>query len=383
LLSKSLYLLFMLFSEIVGQEEVKGRLFKMVSEQRIPHALLFSGPEGSGNLAAALAFSQLLLCKDKKVNEVCGVCPSCLKNNKLMHPDVHFVFPIAKSKHVKTSQDLIAEFREAFLQNPYLSLNDWFNEISAENKQPIIPVDESANILKQLSYTSYEGSYKIMIIWQPERMNTEAANKLLKILEEPPDQTLFLLVSNSPEQLLPTIISRVQQIPFYKVDEKDMIPVLVSTFGVNEEAAKQAALLSDGNYNEAKKILANNEDQVSFLQHFQSFMRLALKFDCEKALQWIDHNAETGREKQKQFLHYSLEIFRDSLMFNYGKRDLIRLSGNEKQFLEKFAPFVNQKNYERLVEEFNGSYYYIERNANPKILFMDLLLKTNELINLR
>lgn len=373
----------MLFKEIVGQPEVKHRLLKMLRDNRMPHALMFSGPEGCGNLAAAVAFSQLLLCTNKQQDDACGICPACLKASKLVHPDIHFVYPIAKSKSVKTSLDVITEFREAFLQNPYLSLNDWFNELSAENKQPIIPVDESASILKQLSYTSYEGSYKIMIIWQPEKMNTEAANKLLKILEEPPEQTLFILVSSAPDQLLPTIISRVQQIPFYKIDEKDIISALVKQFGISEEAARQAALLSDGSFNEAKHILSNQDEQVSFLQHFQNFMRLALKFDCEKALKWIDTNAEAGREQQKQFIQYSLEIFRDSLMFNFGQRDLIRLSGNEKSFLEKFAPFINQKNYERLVEEFNSSYYYIERNANPKILFMDLLLKTNELINTR
>lgn len=373
----------MRLSEIVGQAEVKHRLLKMLHDNRVPHALMFLGPEGCGNLASALAFSQLLLCTNKQAEDSCGTCPSCLKATKLIHPDIHFVYPIAKSKHVKTSQDLIAEFREVFLQNPYLSLNDWFNELGAENKQPIIPVDESASILKQLSYTSYEGSYKIMIIWQPEKMNTEAANKLLKILEEPPDQTVFILVSSAPDQLLPTIISRVQQIPFYKLGEKEIINALVKDFGVSEEIAKQAALLADGNFNEAKHILSNQDEQTSFLQNFQNFMRLALKFDCEKALKWIDTNAESGREQQKQFLHYSLEIFRDSLMFNYGQKELVRLSGNEKNFLEKFAPFVNQKNYEKLVEEFNSSYYYIERNANPKILFMDLLLKTNELINLK
>ncbi|MGZ4037724.1 MAG: DNA polymerase III subunit, partial [Bacteroidia bacterium] len=332
---------------------------------------------------AAVAFAQLLLCKNRQANDSCGVCPSCLKVSKLMHPDLHFVFPIAKSKDVPTSSAVIKEFRELFTENPYLSLNDWFNELGAENKQPIIPVEESNNIIRQLSYTSYEGANKIMIVWQPEKMNIQAANTLLKILEEPPEQTFFILVSNAPDQLLATIISRVQQIPFYKIAEKDIVEALMRIYKVNGEVAKQAALLCDGNFNEARVLLTQNDEQLSFLQHFQGFMRLALKFDCEKALQWIDSNAASGREKQKQFIQYSLEIFRDSLMYNFGSRDLVRLSGNEKQFLEKFAPFINQKNYEKLTEEFNSNYYYIERNANPKILFMDLLLKTNELINLR
>lgn len=373
----------MLLNDIVGQNEVKAHLLKMVNENRLPHALLFTGFEGSGNLAAAVAFSQFLFCSNKKNDDACGECPSCQKTSKLVHPDLHFVFPIAKSKDVKSSADLIKEFREEFLQNPYLSLNDWFDSLDAENKQPIIPVEESGNIIRELSYTSYEGLYKVMVIWQPEKMNVEAANKLLKVLEEPPEQTIFIMVCNNPDQLLATIISRVQQIPFLRLTEKEIKDALVKKFGVTEENAAQASYLCDGNFNEALKLLTQSDEQLSFLQHFQGFMRLALKFDCEKALQWIDQNAAAGREKQKQFLQYGLEIFRDCLMYNFGSRDLVRLSGNEKQFLEKFAPFITQRNYEALVEEFNSNCYYIERNANPKILFMDLLLRTNELINKR
>lgn len=371
----------MLYNQIVGQQEAKGRLLKMVNESRVPHALLFSGKEGSGNLPVAIAFAQHLYCKQPTAEGACGNCISCNKVAKLIHPDLHFVFPIAKSKDVKSSNDLIKEFRDLFLQQPYLSLNDWFNELSAENKQPIIPVEESNDILRKLSYTSYEGSYKIMIIWQPEKMNAEAANKLLKILEEPPDQTIFILVSTNPDQLLATILSRVQQIPFYSCTEKEISDALIANYKVNPEVARQTAMLSNGNYGESISLLTHNDDNVSFLHNFQSFMRLALKFDCTKAIAWIDENAALGREKQKQFFQYGLEVFRDSLMYNFGHRDLVRLSGQEKQFLEKFAPFITQKNYEKLVEEFNSNYYYIERNANPKILFMDLILKTNELIN--
>lgn len=373
----------MLYNQIIGQQEPKHRLHKMVSENRVPHALLFSGNEGSGNLAAALAFAQHLYCINKTNEGACGKCTACNKVAKLIHPDLHLVFPIAKSKDVKSSNDLIKEFREAFLQNPYLTLNNWFNELSAENKQPIIPVEEANDILRKLSYTSYEGSYKIMIIWQPEKMNLEAANKLLKILEEPPEKTIFILVTNNPDQLLATILSRVQLIPFYNCSEEEIAEALIKNYSVNSEVAKQTAILANGNYAEAVALLTHNEESVSYLSNFRSFMRLALKFDCGKALVWIDENAASGREKQKQFLQYGLEVFRDCLMYNYGSKDLVRLSGTEKEFLEKFAPFVNQKNYENLIEGFNSNYYYIERNANPKILFMDLLLKTNKLLNLK
>ena len=369
------------YSQIIGQEEAKQRLQKMVSSHKVPHALLFVGKEGCGHLPAALAFVQHLFCKDKTDQGPCLNCSSCQRISKLIHPDLHLVFPIAKSKEVKSSDNLAKEFREFFLENPYMSLNDWFGSISAENKQPIIPVEEANDILKKLSYTSYEGSYKVVLIWQPEKMNAEAANKLLKILEEPPDQTIFILVCSHPEQLLATILSRVQQIPFYQCHEQEIEMALMKHYQVSTEVAKQTAVLSNGNYGEAIQLLLHNDENISFLNDFQSFMRLALKFDCNKALLWIDENAARGREKQKQFLQYALEVFRDCLMFNYGDKSLVRLSGQEKVFLEKFAPFVNQKNYEKLVEEFNSNYYYIERNANPKILFMDLLLTTRDLIH--
>ena len=371
----------MLFKNLVGQTPVKQKLLNMLQDGRVPHALMFTGPEGSGNLPAAFAFVQYLFCQNKQQHDSCGVCGSCLKVSKLIHPDLHLVFPIPLSKHVRTSNDLLPEFREVFIETPYITVHDWFDSLSAENKQPTIPTDEANDILKKLSYTSYEGGYKIMIIWQPEKMNTSAANKLLKILEEPPEQTLFLLVCNHPDQLLATIISRVQQISFYKIDTEDIVKGLQEQFDCQPIAAKQAALLSDGSYREAQLLLQHLDGGTAYLQNFRTFMLIALKFDAIKAVAWVDENARIGREKQKQFLQYGLEIFRDCLMFNFGSVDLVRHSGEEKEFITKFARFVHQRNYEKLLEEFNSSFYHVERNANPKILFMDLIMKTNELIN--
>ncbi|MES2133869.1 MAG: DNA polymerase III subunit delta' [Bacteroidota bacterium] len=372
----------MFFKDIIGQAEVKEKLLHMLKDNRVPHALLFSGPEGSGNLPAAFAFIQYVFCIDKQENDSCGKCPSCLKTAKLAHPDMHLVFPISKSKHVRTSNDLVKEFRETFLETPYMSLNDWFSSLNSENKQPLIPADEANDILKKLSYTSYEGGYKVMVIWQPEKMNTESANKLLKILEEPPEKTLFVLVCNHPEQLLATIISRVQQILFYQLSPQDITEGLVQQYQCDPKAAKQAAMLSDGSYREAQLLLQHTDGGAGYLQNFRTFMLIALKFDAPKAVNWVDENSRTGREKQKQFLQYGLEIFRDCLMLNFGSADLVRHSGEEKEFIAKFSRFIHQRNYERLLEEFNSAFYYIERNANPKILFMDLIMKTNELINL-
>lgn len=372
----------MLFKNIVGQGPVKTKLLNMLHDGRVPHALMFTGPEGSGNLPAAFAFIQYLFCQNKQSNDSCGVCPSCLKVSKLIHPDLHLVFPIPLSKSVRTSNDLLPEFRAQFIETPYLTIHDWFDRLSAENKQPTIPTDEANDILKKLSYTSYEGGYKIMVIWQPEKMNASSANKLLKILEEPPEQTLFLLVCNHPEQLLATIISRVQQIQFYKIETEDITKGLMEQFECQPQAAKQAAMLSDGSFREAQLLLQHLDGGTEYLQNFRTFMLIALKFDAIKAVSWVDENSRIGREKQKQFLQYGLEIFRDCLMFNFGSVDLVRHSGEEKEFITKFARFVNQRNYERLLEEFNSAFYHVERNANPKILFMDLIMKTNEFINL-
>lgn len=373
----------MFFKDIIGQQEAKAKLLGMFADNRIPHALMLTGPEGSGNLLAAFAFIQYVFCAQKQENDSCGVCPSCIKTSKLAHPDLHLVFPIAKSKDVKTSSDLLLEFRACFLENPYITLYDWFNNLQAENKQPLIPADEASSILKKLSYTSYEGGYKIMMIWQPETMNADSANKLLKILEEPPEKTLFVLVCNHPDKLLPTIISRVQQLLFLKIDSEDITSGLINQFGCQESIAKQAAFMCDGNYREAQLLVEQNDDDHGFLQLFRNFMMIALNFDAIKAVSWIDENARVGREKQKQFLQYGLEIFRDCLMHNFGSADLIRLSGDEKIFVTKFSKFINHRNYEKITTEFNASFYYIERNANPKILFMDLIMKTNELINLK
>ncbi len=372
----------MFFKDIIGQTEVKERLLQLVSGARIPHALMFSGPEGCGNLPTAFAFAQYLFCKNRSAHDACGQCPSCLKASHLAHPDLHLVFPIAKSKDVRKSDDLVKAFREAFLETPYITLHDWFNSLDAENKQPIIPTEEANDIIHKLSYTSYEGGYKIMVIWQPEKMNAEAANKLLKVLEEPTEQTMFLLVCNQPDQLLATIISRVQQIPFYKLNEADIEQALIKQYGCPEPAARQAALLSDGSYREAQLLLQHNDTGSGFLAHFRAFMLVALKFDGFKATAWVDENARSGREKQKQFLQYSLGIFRDCLVMNFGSHELVRHSGEERDFLNKFSRFIHQRNYEKLVDEFNNAYYYVERNANPKILFMDLMLRSNELINM-
>lgn len=371
----------MLFHEIIGQQAVKERLIRSVKEGRISHAQLFLGPEGNGSLALAIAYAQYISCKDKKEEDACGLCPSCVKYNKLIHPDLHFVYPVALSKDVRTSTDVIAKFREAFLDNPYISLFKWFEQLDAENKQAVIGVEESGEILRKLSLTTYEAEYKIMIIWQAEKMNQAAANKLLKILEEPPDKTLFLLVCESEDQLLRTIVSRTQLIKIPKIADQDMLKALVEKNGLTPEDAEKTAHLADGSYAEALLLINENENAAQNLLSFQKLMRASLKFDAKAVISWIDEVSAAGRERQKNFINYSLHIIRESMIINYGDSALTKLGKDEQDFVRKFAPFIHSNNIERFTEELNKAYYHMERNANPKILFMDLAFKFNELLN--
>ena len=371
----------MLFKEIIVQQAMKDRLVRSFKEGRISHAQLFLGPEGSGSLPMAVAYAQYISCTNKTEVDSCGTCSSCVKYNKLIHPDLHFVYPVALSANVKTSADVAVNWREAFLDNPYITLFSWFESLSAENKQAVIGTEESGEILRKLSLTTYESEYKIMVIWQAEKMNQSAANKLLKILEEPPDKTLFLLVCENEDQLLRTIVSRTQLIKINKINDKDLMDALVSIHGQTAEAAEKISHLADGSYAEAITLMSENENAGQNLASFQKLMRASLKFDPKAVISWIDEISSAGRERQKNFLNYALHIMRESAMVNYGDDSLVKLSADEQEFVKKFSPFIHGANIERFIEELNKAHYHMERNASPKILFMDLAFKFNELLN--
>jgi DNA polymerase-3 subunit delta' len=373
----------MLFKEIIGQQAIKERLVRSVKEGRISHAQLFLGHEGSGSLALAVAYAQYISCSNKQDDDSCGECLSCVKYNKLIHPDLHFVYPVALSKDVRVSTHVLVKWREVFLDNPYITLFNWFELLDAENKQAVIGVEESGEILRKLSLTTYESEYKIMIIWQAEKMNPSAANKLLKILEEPPEKTLFLLVCESEDQLLRTIVSRTQLIKIPKITESDLIQTLIAAHGLSFEAAQNIAHLADGNYAEALLLINENENASQNLASFQKLMRASLKFDPKAIMVWIDEITSAGRERQKNFLNYALHIMRESLMLNYADSSLVKLGEEERGFVQKFSPFIHTNNIERFIEELNKAHYHMERNANAKILFMDLAFKFNELLNLQ
>lgn len=371
----------MFFRDIIGQQAIKERLVNSVRDNRISHAQLFFGPEGCGTLPMAFAYARFVHCTNRGENDSCGTCPSCQKHDKLVHPDLHLVYPIALSKDLRVSTTVIKEFREAFLENAYLTLNDWFDKLDVENKQPVIATEESAEILKKLSLTTFEAEYKIMIIWMAEKMNHVAANKLLKILEEPPDKTLFLLVTEAEDQLLRTIVSRTQLVKLSRLSDDDLTAALKVRFSLSEEDAARITFQADGSFAAATQLVTKDEQAIFNLQVFQKWMRACLKFNMTGVMEAVDDFATAGRERQKQFLTYALEMVRESLLVNYADTSLIRIAGDEKNFVVKFAPFVHAANAYRFMNEINLALQHIERNGSAKIVFMDLSFKANELLN--
>ncbi|TAL60647.1 MAG: DNA polymerase III subunit delta' [Bacteroidetes bacterium] len=373
----------MLFKDIIGHLEVKKRLVRSVQENRVSHAQLFLGAEGSGALALAVAYTQYILCKTRRGGDACGMCASCTKIGKLVHPDVHFVYPIAIKKHEsEKSTDVVTEWRESFLQNPYLNLSDWFSHLDAENKQPIIGVEESGEILRKLSLTTYEGEFKVMIIWMPEKMNIAAANKLLKILEEPPDKTLFILVSENEDALLRTIYSRTQLIKVNRIADEDIKKILIEKSQLSAADAARIAYLADGNYNAALKLIGENQKENLHLQKFREWMRRVFKADVVGIISWAEEiaNVKVGRENQKAFLLYGLNIIRECLAGMYGDKKLLRVDGEELDFVQKLSTRLDGNLCKGLSDELNEAIIHIERNGSGKLIFTDLSLKCMRIV---
>lgn len=378
----------MLFKEFLGQEKLKELLMQSVREQRVPHAQLFLGSKGSGNLGLALAFAQYVACTNKLEQDSCGVCPSCVKHQKFTHPDLHFVFPVATTASVKTkpvSKNFLAEWRALLNDNVYFSLFDWLKHIGVENKQGIISVEESAHIVKDLSLKPYESDTKIMLIWMPEKMNIQAANKLLKIIEEPPHKTLFLLVAESAENMLATVLSRTQLVKLPRYSEAEVSNYLI-TRGTEQGKAQMISALVEGNINEALQLAEHAEDAEENSLRFVQWMRLCFSAlqvkDIDKLVQWSEAMAKVGRENQKSFLLYASNVMRDALLKNYGVDAMMKMNvGGQNFTMDKFAPFIHAENCMEIMEELNMAQLHIERNANPKILFLDTSFKIARLLH--
>lgn len=372
------------FSQIPGQKEIKAKLLRSVKEERVSHAQLFAGPEGCGSMALALAYARYISCENRTGTDSCGTCKSCVKYEKLIHPDLHFVFPVIKGKKATdpVSDNYIQEWREFLKKSPYFSLNNWMDSIDVGNAQGMIFASEASEIIKKLSLKTFESDFKIMIIWLPEKMHQATSNKLLKMIEEPPEKTLFLLVSEEPDKVIPTILSRCQLIKIPTFSNQDIETYLFDRFNLPADKAEDIARVSNGNLTRAIELCENEESSTANLDRFKSLMRFAWKRDIISLINWSEEISSTGREAQKNFISFSLRLLRENLMLSLDqlKNKLVYLTGDEADFSGKFHPSINQNNIYKLNEELNLVYSHIESNGNAKIIFLDLALKVTRLI---
>ncbi|OMP32226.1 ATP-binding protein [Mangrovimonas sp. DI 80] len=380
----------MLFSDILGQEHLKSHLTQSVDNGRIAHAQLFIGPEGCGTLPMAIAYAQYILCKNQNSENEGGNEACNLKFKNLSHPDLHFAFPVATNDKVKShpvSSHFLEEWRQLVAEQPYGNLFDWYKLLGIDNKQGQIGVDEAQDIVKALSLKSYEGGYKVMLIWMADKMNTAAANKLLKLIEEPPSKTIFILIAEDEEQIINTIKSRCQILHFPPLAEEVIKQALMKQYDLNEGEATKIAHQANGNYNKACDIVYQDSEDLQFEEWFVFWIRSAFKAKGNKGaildlITWSEDIAKTGRETQKQFLHFCIDFFRQALLMNYGADDLVYMEPKTQNFkLEKFAPFVHNANILEISEELQDAIYHIERNGNSKIILTDLSIKLTRLLH--
>jgi DNA polymerase III subunit delta' len=368
----------MFFRDVVGQGHLKEKFITNINNGRISHAQLFLGPEGTGKLALAIAYARFLTCTDRGEDDACGMCSSCLKFSKLAHPDLNFFYPIASKKQgdkVFISKDYITQWRNYLLGSKYVSLNAWYNQLEMENKQGIINAEDCNEILRVLSYKSYESEYKIVIIWMIERLYHAAAPKLLKILEEPPPKTLFLLVSENQDQVLNTILSRTQIINIPRLSDEEVKNGLINLYNINPTSADDAAFLANGNFLQALILCENDETHENHTQFLRDWLRECYSFKVNEMLVYVETLAKMGREKQKTFLNFGLEIFRQCTLMNYQANDLVKAHSEAYDFITKFSKILSPDLAYLICEEFSKAIFHVERNANPKILFTDLSLK--------
>lgn len=373
----------MFFKDIVGQNEVKERLVTSARKGLIPHAQLFCGPEGIGKFPLALAYAQYLNCENPTDNDSCGKCASCVKYAHLTHPDLHFVFPIVKkaAKKKEVCDDYIADWREFVKQhNYYFNLTQWLDLIDAENSQGLIYAKESEEILRKLSLRIYEAKYKIMIIWLPEKMHESCANKLLKIIEEPTDNTIFLLVSDTPDNIITTIQSRCQRINVHGVAECDIVEALESEYNILPDDATTVAHLSKGSYLKAVETISLNEEHKFFFNLFVQMMRASYARNIKEIKTIGNELAAIGRENQKSFLIYSQRMVREYFVSNLHQPEITYLAQDEANFGIRFAPFINERNIVGFMDELALAERHIEQNVNAKMVFFDLCLKITMLI---
>jgi len=363
----------MQFKRIIGHQALKQQLVSTVKENRVSHAQLFLGPEGSGSLALAVAYAQYINCEDKQDDDSCGKCASCIKYEKLIHPDLHFSYPFFAKKADETATTYMDEWRTAFLANPYLSLTHWRSQLEAENKQANINIAEAHDIIKKLSLKSFEAEYKVLIMWLPEYLDTQG-NALLKLIEEPPAKTLFLLVAENQDKILNTIISRTQLVKVHKLSHDELTSYLIEEKQINSDRANEIAFIADGNIQEAIDQLAEDANA-----HFDLLIRWFRFIVTDSGLNIIqlceEELSKLGRENQKIFLIYSINVLRQIVLMQNGASDMLFLKGQELDFVKKFAEITSLEQLIEAIDLLEKTHYSVERNANPKILFLDLSLQ--------
>jgi DNA polymerase III subunit delta' len=376
----------MLFRDIAGQREIKKKLIQTVLDHRVSHAQLFFGQEGSEKLALAIAYAQFINCTDKQIPasgdaslaDSCGNCPSCIKYLKLVHPDLHFIFPVATTKKVTKkprSKEFLEEWRKFLADNDYhVTLHEWYETIGIENKQGIINADDCHDLITTLSYKSYESEYKVMIIWMVEKLFYAAAPKILKILEEPPDKTLFILVAEDPETIISTILSRTLLVKIPRITENELSEYLGRKFNISDYDAGIIARKAGGNLKAAIHQHENTEEDAYNFTTFRDWMRLCFARDVQGLVSCVADLSKIGRENQKGLLLYALKAVRSCASFRYLNEMHPPVPGEETEFIKKISTFINPSNFERFNEIFNQALFHIERNANPQVLFLDVSL---------
>ncbi|MBW8326730.1 MAG: DNA polymerase III subunit delta' [Prolixibacteraceae bacterium] len=372
----------MFFKEVIGQEATKQRLIQSVGEERVSHAQLFAGPEGTGKLALAIAYAQYVACTNRQADDSCGECPSCKKYRKLIHPDLHFVFPVIKTPKFKepVSDNFLEDWRMMIGKNPYFSIDQWFDQIGVENSQGLIYAHQSEEIIRKLNLKSYESEYKVMIIWFPEKMHVACANKLLKMIEEPPVKTLFILITENEEDIISTIRSRCQLIIIPPIDPDAMTKAITQLPEAEGCDIRNIVHLAKGNFGKAIELLQPDEQTVFNLERFKELMRFSYGRKYGDLFKWVDQVAGVGREKQKSLLNYFLIILRENFIYNLKNRELTFMSDQEEEFSKRFSPFINERNIQELTEVFETAFAHIGMNGNPRIIFTDVSFKIVKLI---
>ena len=364
------------FKDIIGQRTVIEQLKRSVDENRLAHALLITGPRGNGKLAIAIALANYLLCH-KGGSDSCGECPTCAKLKKYIHSDLHFVFPVKskKSGEKPVSDDYITEWRELLSKGAYFGYDDWLAKLDIDNQQPMIYERESNEILHKLSMQSREGGWKVVIMWLPEKMKEEGSNKLLKIIEEPPKDTLFLLVSEEPDKIIPTILSRTQRVEVPRIAVADVENALHRVYGLAIDEAKAIASQSAGNWEKAEEMLSLSEEKSRYLELFMQLMRVAYARNIREMKAWSEQVAALGRERQKRLLEYCQRMIRENFIMNFKSDEMLYMSQDERNFSVRFSPFVNERNIFGIMEELSEAQRHIEQNVNAKMVFFDMSLR--------